>query len=89
MIKWLVYTLLKFFNNSRGGEVLDQDLVDLGPGISSANNLIFLSLNFINKMRVILILPTSEGYWIKNEREFENSLSSVLYLLEDYNLWWK
>lgn len=42
--------------------MLDQDLVDLSSGISSASNLIFLSLNFVNEMRVILILPTSEVY---------------------------
>lgn len=81
VIQWLA-TLLKFFNNSTGGEVLDQDIIDLGSGINFASNLIFLSLNFINKIRVIFILHENQQW-----KRFENSVSEIIYLLEGYNIW--
>lgn len=31
-------------------------------------------------MRVVLIIPTSQGYWLKNEREFENSVLEIGYI---------
>lgn len=70
--------------------MFDQDLVDLSSGISSASNLIFLSLNFVNEMRVILILPTSEVYHEDQEwKRFENSISEIIYILEGYSIWLK